>query len=142
MKVKSDIKIIEVFDKPSLKGLPTTDSLVITTAISNTSIVSPDTGSIVIGFSVKVPGDQHIPRIGKAIAINNMYKSWFDISEGEVESCYTQVLDFFEFHKKPLSLKLKKHIKTLIGQYEQPVVQYSVKSYVHFDGLRERLQVK
>lgn len=139
MKIKSDIKIIEVFDKPSIKGQPTKESLVITTAISNTSLKNPAKGSIVIGFSVKVPGDQPIPRIGKAIAINNMYKSLFDIDTHELPSCYTKVLEFFEFSKKPISPKLKKHIKTLLG-YDLPTINHSVKSYTHYDTIIEKME--
>lgn len=70
-RIKRDgIKILYVYNRKSAKGNPTAKSDVITIAYKTTVI--GDEIECSIGTAVKVPNDEFIPRVGKAIAVRRM----------------------------------------------------------------------
>jgi hypothetical protein len=107
---KNKIKFKELWDKPSIKGNPTKESVLITIAIDFNGADDVATG----GFTIKVPGDHPRPKIGRAKAVANMYGGIFDIDTDCPES---QVLDFFECRPsyQKMSNEIRNRIKFICG---------------------------
>lgn len=83
----NNIQDVIFFDKPSKNGYPTKESLVLTalykfTEVSNPYYINELLINVEVGFALKAPGDEHVPRFGKAIALKHMYQE-----EMEMEVC-------------------------------------------------------
>ena len=82
-----DLKVFYAFDESSPKGFPTKESFVLT------SVYDPKTHNV--GFSFKMPGDEFIPKIGKAIAYRNLKNKPHLTKEiGEDEPVYPLLSDY------------------------------------------------
>ena len=103
------VTFVYACDKPSLgHNTPTPESVVVTIAYSKVD------GTF--GFAVKLPGDQPIPRIGKAIALRNM--SGFNYIPTEHIGESTILFDFFKVKsgsKKSFTPEVRDRIKYIFG---------------------------
>lgn len=115
-RIKEDrLDVRYLWDKPSVNGFPTKDSLMLTYVIKDCSSgTTPEDFDISfdIGVALKVPGDEPIQRIGKAIAYRNLNGLPYTIDSVSVVSLLNWTQDYFEFidHK-------------LCGEYRSRIMQ-------------------
>lgn len=115
---KELIKFKEIWDKPSNKGFPTKDSIVITIALTKHN----NSGLYTAGYAIKLPDDQPIPRIGRAIARKSKYSMLFDVDIVTPES---YVLDYLELVGKRYPSRIMNRIKLMIGFNEASMKSYT-----------------
>jgi hypothetical protein len=114
------IKQFFIFDKGTAKGFPNKDSLGLNILYSIT-----EKGYITYAYSIKVPGDDYIQRIGNSITYRKFKSEKFTLpipkkckalSLGETDSCLYTILEdlyTFEVFKKCYD----KRIINLISKY-------------------------
>lgn len=106
----------ELWDKPSKKGTPTKDSILITIAIM-TNVDGMSYG----GYSVKMSNDEHKQKVGRAIAVRNLHDGIFDI---DIDNPEKHTINYFEC--KPylgqFSNKIRDRIKFICGIREGLIV--------------------
>ncbi|MBV5340574.1 MAG: hypothetical protein J0665_13635 [Deltaproteobacteria bacterium] len=102
----------EIWDKPSKKGFPTKDSVVLTIAIFP---AKDDTEMTTGGYAVKIPGDQHIPRIGRAIARKAQFAYLFDV---DIDCPERHTLNYFNLVEKHFKPSIMRRLKNIMGKGE------------------------
>ena len=102
----------EIWDRPSKKGFPTKDSVVLTIAIFP---AKDDTEMTTGGYAVKMPNDQHIPRIGRAIARKAQFSYLFDVDMDRPEK---HTLDYFDLVKKHFKPSITRRLKNIMGKVD------------------------
>lgn len=107
-----NLKVKYFYDEESPKGNPTKESFVITI------VYQEDDDNFEIGYAFKVPGDEFIPKIGKAIAYRNLIKHKVVIPKLENEFYSLDVLDVFGNYLNychDTNRKLSKNLKMRIA---------------------------
>jgi hypothetical protein len=102
-----NLKVKYFYDEETPKGYPTKDSFVVTV------VYQEDDDKYVVGYSFKVPGDEFIPKIGKAIAYRNLMNQQVVVSKHE-----SDVLDLFGnylLYCHDTNRKLSKNLKMRIA---------------------------
>ncbi len=99
------LKVKYFYDEESAKGNPTNESFVLTV------VYKEGDDFYEIGYSFKVPGDEFIPRIGKAIACRNFMNEPMKINRFEFNT-----LDFLSYYLLYCEDKNRKMSKELINR--------------------------
>lgn len=116
-RIKEDgLDVVYLWDKPSVNGFPTKDSLMLTYVIKDCSEgTSPADLTITheIGIALKVPGDEPIRRIGKAIAYRNLNSLPYTLESVSDTSLLFWTEDYFEFINHKLCKEYKHRIRQM-----------------------------
>jgi hypothetical protein len=104
--MKREIQFVEVWDKPTLKGFPSKESIVVTIALYQYD------GDATAGYAFKMPGDQHVPRIGRGIARHAKYSNLFDVNPTCPEKYLLRYLDVVN---KKFPSKIMDRLKAIAG---------------------------
>jgi hypothetical protein len=107
---ENNIRFKELWDKPSKKGFPTKDSVLITIAIDDTGY---DVDIPTVGITVKVPGDEPCPKIGRAIAVRNLYSGIYDMDLDLLEKDIFNYLECYPVQK--FTNAVRDRIKIICG---------------------------
>lgn len=99
-KLKNEnLDIVYICDKTSKRGQPTNESLVLTI------VLNKDNDDVyTIGIALKVPGDNFVPRIGKAIAYRNWKTRMYQVDNFSKLTLLSTAIKYF-------NTKLKSHIR-------------------------------
>ena len=115
------ISVATIFDKPSKNGFPTKDSIVLTALykfkdISNPYYLNELDIRADVGFALKAPGDEHVPRFGKAIALKDMYKEQTEMTVSDSNAFGIELLETFMETSKCYALppKIQKRIVNIL----------------------------
>lgn len=107
------LEVRYIWDKPSVNGFPTKDSLVLTYVIKDVSNISKEYFSADIGIALKVPNDEPIQRIGKAIAYRHLNELPYSVESVSNVNLLCCTEDYFEFINKRLCKEYKERVKLL-----------------------------
>jgi hypothetical protein len=101
-----NLQVATVWDKPSIGGYPTKDSLLITFVHSEKNTVDGREGYD-LGIAIKQPNDEPIKRIGKAIAYRNLHKYNYRVPSLDKVSMLLYVPHFLACIGKKIDNNLK-----------------------------------
>jgi len=107
-----NLKVKYFYDEETPKGYPTRESFVVTV------VYQEDDDKYEVGYSFKVPGDEFIPKIGKAIAYRNLMNQKVVIPKPKDELYVMDVLDLFGNYLNychDTNRKLSKNLKMRIA---------------------------
>lgn len=92
---EKNLEALYIFDEASDKGNPTKNSIVLTFVIDEKKHF--DSNEYTIGIALKLPNDEFIPRVGKAIAYRNMNKNQFRVVKINAIELYELLMESFKY---------------------------------------------
>ena len=107
------LEVVYIFDEESDKGNPTKESIVLTIVIDETDYE----GYYKIGVALKLPNDEFIPRVGKAIAYRNLKVNQFEIESKDKSDLISSSTYYFDYVGKKLNKSIKKRLEHLFNEY-------------------------
>lgn len=112
----NDFKVEFIGDKPTRKGFPNKDSIVL-----NILYKEIDKDAINYAYTIKVPGDEFIPRIGKAITYKK-YKQVKTVLDKGKNPLLSILKDMYTFEAFPK--KYDERVINIISRYMSDIIAF------------------